>query len=59
MAALAWLADAPPLPSILAHGGTGGLIVELVVLLGIVALAAAVWTSSRRHGEEDDESREP
>ena len=44
----------------LAHGGTGGLIVELVLLVGIVLLGALVWWRSRRTPEAsaaDDEAR--
>lgn len=42
--------------SVLAHGGTAGLIVELAVVVGILALAAAVWTSTLRDREDDEES---
>ena len=37
--------------SLLAHGGTGGLIVELVPIVAIVGLGIAVWWRSRRAPE--------
>ena len=40
---------------VLAHGGTGGLVVELATLVGIVALAVAVWLRTRGRPEADEE----
>ena len=44
--------------SILAHGGWGGLIVEIAAGLGIVALGLAFWVGNRRErdGEEEKEA---
>lgn len=44
--------------SLLAHGGTGGLIVELSSVVAIVVLGLLVWVSNRKDrpdpdGEED------
>lgn len=39
---------------LLAHGGVGGLAVELASALAIVALGLAVWIGNRRdHSDED------
>jgi len=35
---------------LLAHGGTGGLLVEIVPVVAIVTIGLAVWTRSRRAG---------
>ena len=40
---------------LVAHGGTGGLIVEGALLLGLLVLVFAVWRSERRVRHEDDE----
>jgi hypothetical protein len=37
---------------VLAHGGLGGLVVELLPALAIVALALVVWLRSRKEGGE-------
>jgi adenine/guanine phosphoribosyltransferase-like PRPP-binding protein len=37
---------------LLAHGGTAGAIVELVLVAGVVAVMLAVWVGRRRDGEE-------
>jgi adenine/guanine phosphoribosyltransferase-like PRPP-binding protein len=42
------------LSGVLAHGGTAGAIVELVLVAGVVAVMLAVWVGKRR----DDEGRE-
>ena len=42
----------------LAHGGLGGAIVETAILIGIVAVFAAVWLRSRK-GDIDDELDPP
>ena len=39
---------------LLAHGGTGGLIVEGTLVLGLLVLVFAVWRSERR-AQHDDE----
>jgi hypothetical protein len=38
--------------ALLAHGGTGGLLVELGILLAVLALAAAAWVGGRRERAE-------
>ena len=40
---------------LVAHGGTGGLIVEGALLLGLLVLVFAVWRRERRVRHEDDE----
>ncbi len=37
---------------VLAHGGLGGLVVELLPALAIVALALALWLRSRKESGE-------
>jgi adenine/guanine phosphoribosyltransferase-like PRPP-binding protein len=37
---------------LLAHGGTAGAIVELVLVAGVVAIMLAVWVGNRRDGKE-------
>jgi hypothetical protein len=39
---------------VLAHGGTAGAIVEVVLVAGVVAVMLAVWVGRRRDGEERD-----
>jgi adenine/guanine phosphoribosyltransferase-like PRPP-binding protein len=39
---------------VLAHGGTAGAIVELVLVAGVVAVMLAVWVGRRRDGEDRD-----
>ena len=48
MAALAGL-------TLLAHGGTGGAIVEVLLAVTVLALFVAVWLRERRAGDEEDE----
>ncbi len=43
---------------LLAHGGVGGTVVEVVVVLGVAAALAAVWLRSRRSGAGDERSRD-
>jgi hypothetical protein len=39
---------------VLAHGGLGGLAVEIASVLAVVALGLAVWVGNRRdHSDED------
>jgi hypothetical protein len=33
---------------LIAHGGTAGLVTEIVVALGVIALAVSAWVHSRR-----------
>jgi hypothetical protein len=40
--------------TVLAHGGTAGAIVEVVLVAGVVAVMLAVWVGRRRDGEERD-----
>jgi adenine/guanine phosphoribosyltransferase-like PRPP-binding protein len=40
--------------AVLAHGGTAGAIVELVLVAGVVAVMLAVWVGRRRDSEEGD-----
>jgi adenine/guanine phosphoribosyltransferase-like PRPP-binding protein len=37
---------------VLAHGGTAGAIVELILVAGVVAVMLAVWVG--RRGDEDE-----
>jgi hypothetical protein len=37
---------------LLAHGGTAGAIVELILVAGVVAVMLAVWVGNRRDDEE-------
>jgi hypothetical protein len=38
--------------AVLAHGGTAGAIVELILVAGVVAIMLAVWVGSRRDDKE-------
>jgi hypothetical protein len=40
--------------ALLAHGGWGGLAVEIATALGIVALGLAVWVGNRRDRSGED-----
>ena len=40
------------LTGVVAHGGTGGLIVELAIVLAVAVLLAVVWLRERRGGRE-------
>jgi hypothetical protein len=40
---------------VLAHGGTGGAIVELALVAGVVAIMLAVWVGNRRDGRKRGE----
>ena len=42
---------------LVAHGGTGGLIAEGAMLLGLLVLAFAVWRRERRARHEDADGR--
>jgi adenine/guanine phosphoribosyltransferase-like PRPP-binding protein len=37
---------------VLAHGGTAGAIVELVLVAGVVAVMLAVWVGNRRDDKD-------
>jgi len=39
--------------TLLAHGGTGGLIVELTLVVGLLVVVFAVWRSERRARRDD------
>jgi hypothetical protein len=41
--------------NLLAHGGVAGAVIELVLVLGVVALFVAVWLRERRAGRDDDD----
>ena len=41
---------------VVAHGGTGGAIVELVVIGGILALLAATWLRGRHRADDADDA---
>jgi hypothetical protein len=43
------------LPGLVAHGGTGGAIVEILLVLSIVAIFFAVWLRERRAKRDDDQ----
>jgi hypothetical protein len=40
---------------LLAHGGWGGLAVELASAIAIIALGLAVWVGNRRERPDEDE----
>lgn len=42
-------------PTLLAHGGTGGLIVESAIVVAILAVAIAIWVANRGKTEEEME----
>lgn len=44
--------------TVLAHGGTAGLIVELSTVLAIVLLGLLVWVSSRKDRPDPDRDEE-
>jgi adenine/guanine phosphoribosyltransferase-like PRPP-binding protein len=37
---------------VLAHGGTAGALVELILVVGVVAIMLAVWVGNRRDENE-------
>jgi hypothetical protein len=39
---------------LVAHGGTGGLVVEGALLLGLLVIVFAVWRSERRARKKDE-----
>jgi hypothetical protein len=39
---------------VLAHGGWGGLAVEIATAVAILALGLAVWVGNRRDGSAED-----
>ena len=41
--------------SLLAHGGVAGAVIELVLVLGVVAVFVAVWLRERRASRDDGE----
>ena len=43
--------------SLLAHGGTGGAIVEVAMAVGILSLFLAVWLRERRARKRDERER--
>jgi hypothetical protein len=49
-----------PLAGLIAHGGVAGAIVELLVVVAVVGVFAAIWLRERGSGEEpgaDGEAR--
>ncbi len=44
----------PPVIGLLAHGGWGGLAVEMASVVAIVALGLAVWVGNRRERSDED-----
>ena len=44
----------PPVSGLLAHGGVGGLAVELASAIAIIALGLAVWIGNRRDRSDED-----
>jgi hypothetical protein len=42
---------------LVAHGGTGGLVVEGALLLGVLVIVFAVWRSERRVRKKDEGNR--
>jgi hypothetical protein len=42
---------------LVAHGGTGGLVVEGALVLGLLVIVFAVWRSERRARKKDDGDR--
>jgi hypothetical protein len=41
--------------SLLAHGGVAGAVIELLLVLGVVAVFVAVWLRERRASRDDEE----
>jgi hypothetical protein len=41
--------------ALVAHGGTGGLVVEGALLLGLLVIVLAVWRSERRVRKRDED----
>jgi hypothetical protein len=46
------------LPGLVAHGGVGGAIIELLLVLTIAAVFFAVWLRERRSSPDEDRSDE-
>jgi hypothetical protein len=44
-----------PLQGLVAHGGTGGAIVEVLIVVSIAAIFLAVWLRERRAGRSDND----
>ena len=44
---------------VIAHGGTGGAIVEALIGLVVVAVVVAVWLRERSARRAEEESRDP
>jgi hypothetical protein len=40
--------------AVLAHGGWGGLAVEVAAAVAILALGLAFWVGNRREGKDED-----
>jgi hypothetical protein len=40
---------------LIAHGGTGGAIIEILLVLGIAAVFFAVWLRERRAKRDEDQ----
>ena len=55
MAALAGIG--PLAPELLAHGGAGGLIVEILVAVAVLAVFLAVYLRERRANREDEPTK--
>jgi len=46
------------LPRLIAHGGTGGAIVEVLLVVTILAVFVAVWLRERRASRNDEDGDE-
>lgn len=45
-------------PELIAHGGTGGAVVETLLVIGVAAIFIAVWSRERRgRGERERRKR--
>jgi hypothetical protein len=44
-----------PFPGLVAHGGTGGAIAEVLLVVSIAAIFLAVWLRERRAGRSDND----
>lgn len=41
----------------MAHGGVGGAVVELLLVVAILAVFLAVWLRERRASDDEDQSK--
>jgi hypothetical protein len=48
-----------PFQGLIAHGGTGGAIAEVLLVVSIAAIFFAVWLRERRAGRSDGDEEPP